>query len=320
MVDGVGAMDFFGYVLLDTEPHPGPRPAPQPSEPDDGTDRSQLLGLLSPVVAAARAAIHIARHPSRLVRAGEAAVAVGNVLWQDELRAKRESSLNVPIGTTRRFTSVSIDLAAVKQIKQALGGTVNDIVIALTTGALRRLLTQRGEPLERPLRAMVPVNTRGDDDHTSLGNQVSSLFVDLPIGEPDGRRRYDKTRAATKALKSGTMALGASTIVAISEPVPPVLMARMRIAEMLSAARLFNITITNIPGPQFPLYALGARLRGFLPLVPLAADHALAFAILSYDGKLFFGINADRAAMPDLDVVQSALLDEFNALLSLAQA
>ena len=162
---------------------------------------------------------------------------------------------------------------------------------------------------------MVPVNTRGDD-HTSLGNQVSSLFVDLPIGEPDHRRRYDKTRAATKALKSGTTALGASTIFAITEPVPPVL--HERIAEMLFAARLFNITITNIPGPQFPLYALGARLRGILPLVPLAADHALALAILSYDGKLFFGINADRAAMPDLDVVQSALLDEFNALLSLA--
>jgi len=316
MVDGVGGMDIFGYVLLDTEPHPGPRPAPQPSEPDDGTDRSQLLGLLSPAVAAARAAIHIARHPSRLVRAGEAAVAVGNVLWHDELRATRKSSLNVPIGTTRRFTSVSIELAAVKQIKQALGGTVNDIVLALTTGALRRLLTQRGEPLERPLRAMVPVNTRGDD-HTSLGNQVSSLFVDLPIGEPDGRRRYDKTRAATKALKSGTTALGASTFLAITEPVPPVL--HERIAEMLVAARLFNITITNIPGPQFPLYALGARLRGILPLVPLAADHALALAIVSYDGELFFGINADRAAMPDLDVVPSALLDEFNALLSLAQ-
>jgi diacylglycerol O-acyltransferase len=123
MVDGVGLMDIFiGYVLLDTEPHPGPRPAPQPSEPGDGADRSELLGLLAPAVAAARAAIHIARHPSRLVRAGEAAVAMGNVLWQDELRTTRESSLNVPIGTTRRFTSVSIDLAAVKQIKQALGG------------------------------------------------------------------------------------------------------------------------------------------------------------------------------------------------------
>jgi WS/DGAT/MGAT family acyltransferase len=313
MVDGVGAMGI-GYVLLDTEPRPGPRPSPQPSEPDAGTDRCQLLGLLSPAVAAARAAIHIALHPRRLVRAGEAAVAMGNVLWQ--VRATRESSLNVPIGTTRRFTSVSIDLAAVTQIRQALGGTVNDTMLALTTGALRRLLTQRDEPLERPLRAQVPVNTRGDD-HTSPGNQVSSLFVDLPIGEPDDRRRYERTRAATEALKSGTRALGASTIFAIAQPVPPVLTAR--IAEMLVAARLFNITITNIPGPQFPLYALGARVRGILPLVPLAADHALALAMFSYDGKVFFGINADRAAMPDLDVVQSALLDEFSALLSLAR-
>lgn len=313
MVDGVGAMDI-GYVLLDTEPHPGPRPAPQPSEPDEGADRCQLLGLLSPAVAAAHAAIHIARHPSWLVRAGEAALAMGNVLWQ--VRATRKSSLNVPIGSTRRFTSVSIELAPVKQIKQALGGTVNDIMLALTTGALRRLLRQRGEPLERPLRAQVPVNTRSDN-HTSLGNQVSSLFVDLPIGEPDERRRYEKTRAATEALKSGTTALGASTIFAITQSVPPVL--TKRVAEMLVAARLFNITITNIPGPQFPLYALRARLRGILPLVPLAPDHALALAICSYDGKLFFGINADRAAMPDLDVVRSALLDEFSALLSLAR-
>jgi hypothetical protein len=146
---------------------------------------------------------------------------------------------------------------------------------------------------------------------------VSSLYVDLPIGEPDDRRRYDKTRDAAEALKSGTAALGASTIFAIAQPIPPLL--TERIAEILVAARLFNITITNIPGPQRPLYALGARVRSFLPLVPLAADHALALAAFSYDGKLFFGINADRAAMPDLDVMHKALLDEFSTLRGLAK-
>lgn len=316
MIDGVGAMDI-GSILLDTEPQPGPRTARPASEPDDGADHSHLPGLLSPAMAAAHVAIDTVRHPTRLVRAGEAAVAMGSVIWQDEVHATRRSSLNVPIGTTRRFASVSVDLAAAKTIKRALGGTVNDVVLAVATGALRRLLAERGETLDRPLRAMVPVNIRGDD-HTSLGNQVSSLFVDLPIGVPDVRGRYERTRAVTDALKSGTTALGTATVFAVTGPLPPVL--HERIAQMFFDSGLFNITITNIPGPQFPLYALGSRLRKLLPLVPLAADHTLALAILSYDGTLFFGINADRAGMPDLEVVQTALTDEFLALLSLARA
>ena len=150
----------------------------------------------------------------------------------------------------------------------------------------------------------------------SLGNQVTSLFVELPIGEPDRRRRYDETRAAATALKSGTQALGTSTILLVAGLAPPLL--HESIAPILYGTRLFNITITNIPGPQIPLYALGARLRRILPLVPLAADHAIGLAILSYDGELAFGINADRAAAPDVRILASGLRDEFAALLSLA--
>ncbi len=271
MVDGVGSIDI-GQLLLDPEPHPAPRSASPVHDGRTADGSPRVPGWLSPPIAVARAAVGAARHPRRLVGAAEGAVAMSEVVWQDEILPARHSSLNVPIGTTRRFASISLELAGVKQIKQALGGTVNDVVLAVATGALRRLLEWRGETLDRPLRAMVPVNLRGED-HTSLGNQVSSLFVDLPIGEPDRRRRYDQTRAAATALKSGTATLGASTIVRVAGMAPPLM--HQSIAQVLYGTRLFNVTITNIPGPQVPLYALGARLRRILPLVPLAADHTI---------------------------------------------
>ena len=319
MVDGVGSVDI-GHILLDAEANPGPR---TPAEPGRGSERDtgapHLPGWLPPVIAAriARAAIDTALHPRRLKHAGEAAVAMSEVLWQDEIMAARHSTLNVPISTTRRFASVAFELAEVKEIKRALGGTVNDVVLAVATGALRRLLAHRGEELDRPLRAMVPVNLRGED-HESLGNQVTSLFVELPMAATETRDRYEQTRAAATELKSGTAALGGSTIVLVAGAAPPLL--HESIARTLFAPRLFNLTITNVPGPQLRLYALGARMRRILPLVPLFADHTVGMAIVSYDGELVFGINADYAATPDLDVLQSAMHDEFVALLSLARA
>ena len=316
MVDGVGSIDI-GHILLDTEPEPEALPD-RPEHPANGGngDRSRLPGWLSPGIAATQLAAGAVRHPRRLVRAGEAAAAMGEVLLRDEIQTAPPSTLNVPIGTTRRFASLPLDLASVKTIKRTLGGTVNDVILALAAGALRRLLERRGESLDRPLRAMVPVNLRGED-HDTLGNRVSSLFVDLPIDEPDLRRRYDRTRQAASDLKSGTQALGTSTVLLVAGLTPPLV--HESIAPILYGSRLFNITITNVPGPQIPLYALGAQLREILPLVPLAADHALGIAIVSYDGMLFLGINADLAATPDLDVFVRALSDEFAAMLSLAK-
>jgi diacylglycerol O-acyltransferase len=317
VVDGVGSMDM-GHVLLDTEPHPPPR-SPVPTAASNGQfDQGRHLPTwLFPAAAGklAKAVLGAARHPRRLVRAGAAAAAMSEMVWNDEINAARPSSLNVPIGTMRRFDSVSFDLADVKEIKRVLGGTVNDVVLAISTGALRRLLEHRGEELDRPLRAMVPVNLRGDCDD-GIGNKVTSLFVELPIGEPHLQRRYRQTRSAALSLKSGTGALGGSTLVQVTSLAPPLL--HESIARMLFAPRLFNIQITNVPGPQFPLYAFGSRLRRITPLVPLFADHAVGIAIVSYDGELVFGINADYSAMPDLDVLAAGLRDEFEQLLALA--
>jgi WS/DGAT/MGAT family acyltransferase len=241
---------------------------------------------------------------------------MGEMLWEDEINASRPSTLNVPIGTTRRYASVALPLTEVKDIKRALGGTVNDVVLAVCTGALRRLLEDRGDELERPLRAMVPVNLRGDD-HDGIGNKVTSLFVELPVSEPRLRRRYRGTRAAALRLKRGNLARGGSALVLVTGFAPPLL--HESIARMLFAPRLFNITITNVPGPQVPLYALGSRLRRIAPLVPLFAGHAVGIAVVSYDGELVFGINADYASTPDLPVLDAALRDEFAQLLSLAR-
>ncbi len=317
MVDGVGSIDI-GHILLDPESNTQ-RPAVAETAAGNGNGASglHLPEWVPMAIGAARAAIGAARHPSRLVKAGEAAVAMGEILWQDEVQPARPATLNVPIGTTRRFASVALELAQVKVVKGALGGTVNDVVLTVAAGALRRLLESRGEDLARPLRAMVPVNLRGED-HGSLGNQVTSLFVELPIGQPDRRRRYEETRAAATALKSGTAALGGSTIVLVAGVTPPIL--HETIARMLFAPRLFNLTITNVPGPQTPLYALGSRMRRIVPLVPLFADHAVGIAIVSYDGELVFGINADYATVPDLEVLTTGLRAEFDGLLALASA
>jgi diacylglycerol O-acyltransferase len=318
MIDGVGSIDI-GHILLDAEPHPGARAPAEPSTPNGPNGSGpHLSDWLPPVMAAriARAGIDAARHPRQLVHAGQAAVAMSEMIWQDEIMAARPSTLNVPIGTARRFASVGFELAQVKEVKCALGGTVNDVVLAVAAGAFRRLLQHRGEQLDRPLRAMVPVNLRGED-HESPGNRVTSLFVELPIGEPDTRRRYERTRTAATQLKSGTAALGGSTLMLVTGVAPPLL--HESISRMLFAPRLFNLTVTNVPGPQIPLYALGARMRRILPLVPLFAGHAIGLAIVSYDGELVFGVNADYAATPDLDVVETALCDEFAALQSLAR-
>jgi diacylglycerol O-acyltransferase len=324
MVDGVGSIDI-GHILLDVTPTPERSSHPDTAAASDNGDLSgngHINGLpgtdLVPIaVGAARGALGAVLHPHRLVRAGEAAVAMGEVLWQDEILAARPTTLNVPIGTTRRFASVALDLGQIKAVKAALGGTVNDVVLAVAAGALRRMLEHRGEDLELPLRAMVPVNLRGEDDG-SLGNRVTSLFVELPVGEPDRGRRYAQTRAAATALKSGTAALGGSTIVLVAGVTPPLV--HETIARMLFAPRLFNLTITNVPGAQMPLYALGSRMRRIVPLVPLFADHSVGMAIVSYDGELVFGINADYATTPDLDVLSEGLRQEFDGLLALAGA
>jgi diacylglycerol O-acyltransferase / wax synthase len=267
-------------------------------------------------LAAAHAGSHAVLHPRE---AFERSRDVVELLIRAELVAAPASSLNVPIGSTRLFATVNVDFHELQDIRSALGGTVNDVVLCAATGALRALLLERGEqPPPRGLRAMVPVSVRREGDDDELGNHVSSLFVDLPVAESDPLRRYELVSAATKRLKAGGQAHAASALTDLTELAPPVLHAGL--ARSLFAKRLFNVTITNVPGPPSSLSAFGSELLEILPIVPLAADHALGIAVVSYAGAMTFGLFADRASVPDLDVLGDGIVNALSELEALARA
>jgi WS/DGAT/MGAT family acyltransferase len=238
---------------------------------------------------------------------------------RDEVIPAPHTSLNVPIAGTRRMTFVTTPLADLKAIKSRLGGSVNDAVLAVAAGGLRHLLEARGEPLpRRGVRAMVPVNVRRATEMMALGNRVSSLFVELPVAEPDTLARYRATVESTAELKRSGVAGGAEALMEVAGVVPPLLHATL--ARLAFTPRLFNLTITNVPGPQTTLYALGAPMRRVIPLVPIFANHAVGFAVVSYDGEVVICLNGDHGAMADLEVLGAGLeksLDELRQLAGL---
>ena len=281
LVDGVGSVDV-AYLLLDSAPAPSELSAP-PSRATRASDADDVWHAWLPHppepvrqaagagLSAARASAHAMMHPREALERSRAVI---DLLVRDELVAAPRSSLNVPIGAMRQIATVHVGLEELQKIRAALGGNVNDVVLSAATGALRELLLQRDEDLpSRGLRAMVPVNIRREGEHGELGNKIASLFVDLPVAESDPLRRYELVRATAAKRKAGGQALGTGTLLGLTELAPPVLHAGL--ARWLYARRLFNITIANVPGPSRPLYAFGARMVDVVPIVPLAAEHAL---------------------------------------------
>jgi len=337
MVDGVGSVDL-GHLLLDTTPAAPscasggsgagapssldvdrPTSTPHPSAPGSLARLAHVWTGLLPldtILHAAQMGAHGVLQPRDALRSARSAL---DLVVREELRAAPRTSLNGPIGTRRRFEVVRVPLADLKEIKNSLGGTINDVVLTVAASGLRALLQSRGEALPAGgLRAMVPMNVRVASEHLALGNRFSSLFVELPVAEADPVRRYRETVIRSKSLKSGgQQAAGTSAALELAGLAPPVFHAT--IAQALYAKRLFNVTITNVPGPQQTLYAFGAPLREMYPLVPLAADHAVGVAVLSYDGEVFFGVVADRDTVPDLEVLLSALSASVEELLETAR-
>lgn len=298
LVDGVGSVEAF-MLILDAERDPPPRTAGPPAGPPAPSPGP--LGLLRSGV---QAGMRAASHPGDVLRHARA---IAELVVKEELIAAPSTSINQPIGPRRHLQIVRADLGDVKAIKNTLGGTVNDVVLAAVTAGLRALLLARGDELpEAGIRAMVPMNVRGDSGgRAELGNRVSSMFVELPVTEADPSARYAIVSERMAAIKASPEALGADTLLRLADAVPPVL--HQSVARTLFARRLFNVTVTNIPGPGIPLYALGSRLTTIWPLVPLAADHGLGIAIISYDGSLVFGLNADADTVPDVDVLAEAI-------------
>ncbi len=315
MVDGVGSVEA-AHLLLDVEPEPGDRgPVAEAPEPA-GEDLAHRLGFpLSLVVDGAHAGLEAVRHPGKLLELVERGRAVAELIVRDEAASSPPTSLNVPIGGHRRMAAVRVSLDDVRTIRTAHGGTVNDAVLTACTVGLRRLLEHRGEePPEHGLRAMVPMNIRDAASQLSLGNKVWSIFAMLPVAEPDVLRCHERMVEETQALKAGRMPRGSGTLLDLTALAPPVLHATL--ARSLFATRLFNVTITNVPGPRRPLYAFGAPMVEVIPLVPLAAEHAVGVAIFSYDGTLVFGLCGDRESVPDLEVMADGIAEAFDVLLA----
>lgn len=313
LVDGVGSLDL-GHVLLASSPEaPPPRSEPLPDANEELAEDGHGRFWFSPglVLRGARAGVGAALHPRESFDRARAAV---ELIVREEVVGAPQSSLNGPMSGTRQFATVRLDLGEVKAIKTRLGGTVNDVVLALCAGGLRHLLLSRGDTLPQGnLRAQVPVNIRSVDKEHSLGNELTSLFVELPVSEADPIARYRRVVERAEHLKTGSQRSGGKTIVDLAELGPP-LAGALLARSMFGGTRMFNLTITNVPGDQQRLYAFGAPLMEVLPLVPLFAGHTIGIAVLSYAGQMVFGLNADRMAAPDVGVLADGIERSFSEL------
>lgn len=318
LVDGISGVDI-GSVLLDVDREPAEieveawRPAPEPTADQLLVDalRERLTSPAEAIRTLQSAVIDPAKLPGRLL---EGAKAVGAFVGGGF--AAPPSSLNQSIGPHRRFETVLADLAEVKAIKNHFGGTVNDVVLAAVSGGLRQLLRARGEEVDDlELRAMVPVSVRADHERGALGNRVASLWATLPVWEKDPVKRLSIVSERMEGLKSSGQAVGAQLLTTLGEYAPPTIMAQA--ARLVARQRAFNLVITNVPGPQIPLYSLGRELQEVYPVLPLSDNTTLGVALLSYNGTIGFGLLGDYDTTPDLAVLAEGIeksLAELRAL------
>ncbi len=251
-------------------------------------------------------AVSAATHPATsFAGLRDAVEGVGEIAWAG-LNPAPVTPLNVEIGPYRRYAVVRHQLADYKTVKNAFGGTVNDVVLTVVSGALARWLESRGvrtEGLE--MRALVPVSVRTDAHQGTLGNQLAAMRGPLPVYIHDPVSRLAFVRRAMDGLKESKQAVGAATLAAVNNLAPPTILAEA--SRLNFSTRLFNLLVTNIPGPQIPLYLLGRRLEDLFPLAFLPKNHALAVAIMSYDGGLDYGLLGDYDALPDIDVIADGI-------------
>ena len=308
LVDGISGVDL-ATALFDLSPEPPPADTASLDAWTPHPEPSQLELLLSGAYGAVNAAagitshaIHAATRPGRSVQAlKDAAEGVGEIVWA-ALNPAPETPLNVPIGPHRRFRVVRQQLADYKTVKNSFGGTVNDVLLSVVAGALGDWLRSRGirtDGLE--MRALVPVSVRSKDDHNTLGNRLTVMRGPLPVYIQDPVARLRVVSRAMDDLKSSKQAVGASTLVAVNDIAPPAVLAQA--SRLQFSTRLFNLLVTNVPGPQVPLYILGNKLQDLFPLAFLPSGHALAVAIMSYDGRVEYGLLGDYDALPDIDVI-----------------
>ena len=262
-----------------------------------------------------RGARALIRRPMKALGAIREAIGATGSLAGKGLSAP-DSPLNVEIGPHRRFAWVRGDLSDLRRIKDVYGGTVNDVVLTVVSGALGRHLRSLGHTTdELVLKAMVPVSIRTADQHGALGNQVTAMMAPLPVWCEDPIERLGIVRRSMGDLKSSKQAVGASLLTEMTDFAPPTITSQA--ARLQSRQRFFNLVVTNVPGPQFPLYVLGRRLQDIFPMVPLAKRQAVCVGIMSYDGGINFGLIGDFEGMPALGNLAEELEHELDELAAL---
>ena len=322
LVDGVSGVDI-ATVLFDL------KPIPEPAEADDGwvpspePSGASLLakdaeGVASAPLRLTRRLEKAVRHPQTTVRqVTESLTALGEVGWNFANPAP-ETPINVPIGSHRRFEWVRSDLRQFKRIKNALGGTVNDVVLAVVTGAVRDWLHSRGVRTEgMELRAQVPVSIRAEGEHGQLGNRIAAVRGPMPVYIDDPVRRLRVVRQGMEGIKQSKQALGAEVISRFNDFAPPTLLAQA--VRINFSTRLFNLVVTNVPGPQIPLYVLGRELQDIFPVGFLPPNQALFIAIMSYNGSVNFGLLADYDAIDDIEQLTAGVERSLAELLEAAE-
>jgi WS/DGAT/MGAT family acyltransferase len=323
LIDGIAGIDL-ATVLFDVSPDPPPithsgrawRPHPEPGAAH--LVAAGLIGAVRAGIELAEGAIDALTHPEHAIaRAREAAEGVGEIVWAG-LNPAPETPLNVPIGPYRRFVGVTSQLEDFKVVKNAFGGTVNDVVLAVVAGSMRKFLISRGRHTEGvELRALVPVSVRAEDQHNQAGNRIVVMRGPLPVYIADPIQRLRFVSQAMDGLKESKQALGAEMIAGAQNFAPPTILAQA--SRLNFSTRLFNLIVTNIPGPQFPLYVLGREMVQAIPVAFLPENHALAIAIMSYNGQMNFGLLGDFDALPDIDLIGETIAAELANLLSLAR-
>jgi diacylglycerol O-acyltransferase len=323
LVDGISGVDIT-TVLFDAEATPAgtPRPpVPWVARPLPGPAKLLSDALLERSTVPAemlRGARAVMRTPRRaLGRVKDAVVGVSATTLAGINAPAPPSPFNVDITAHRRYTWVDADLALFKAIKNSLGGTLNDVVLAAVSLALGRHMRVQGYDTEGlVLKAMVPVSVRADVERGALGNRVAAMWAPLPVGVVDPAECLEQVRLEMDDLKHSGQAVGAEVLTNLTGFAPPTILSQA--ARLQARQRFFNVVVTNVPGPQFPLYLLGRRLQSLYPVVPLARRQALGIAVMSYNGKLGFGLLADYDALPELETIAQELQRAIKALATAA--
>jgi diacylglycerol O-acyltransferase len=321
LVDGVGGVDIL-TALFDLEPNAERAVADSWNpEPTPGTTGLLAHGAQSAVRSALGlatgllgAAADVRRSASRVAEAGQGVWEIGQRL----VDPAPPTPLNRKPGPHRRFATVSCDLDDFKTVKNTLGGTVNDVVLTVVSGALGRFLQARGMDTEGlVLRACVPMSVRTADQKGGAGNRITIMVAPLPVGTPDPAERLNAVRISMDGVKNSKQAVGAETLTKMEDFMPPTVLAQA--ARLGFSPRLYNVLVTNVPGPQFPVYLLGREMLELFPVAFLAPTHLLAIGIISYHGRVTLGLLGDYDGVPDLDLLAKEIDNALDELVSAAK-